>query len=266
MEKRGPMCTVTWLRSNSGYELLCNRDERHTRLPGVAPLQRTQSGVRYIAPMDGNHGGSWMAVNHFRISFCLLNRYITPSSSKDEKKAYRSRGLLTFDLVDSPSLMEVRERVSGSCLEQYEPFTLLALEPDAPALLLDWSGSRLFHQFNDENIMLLVSSSYDQRGAEIARRELFNRMRSERGESYAEWIHNFHASHLPYRGPYSPCMHRDDASTVSFSSVRVAGNRIEFSYFLGAPCEQTESIQRRKQEKSLQTFILSTVDELIKAR
>jgi hypothetical protein len=259
------MCTVTWLRYNDGYELLCNRDEHHTRLPGAAPLQQTKSGVRYIAPVDGNHGGSWIAVNHFRISFCLLNRYVTPGSSKDEKKVYRSRGLLLFDLVDSPSLVEVRDRVSSSCLEQYEPFTLLALVPDAPALLLDWSGRQLSHHFNDENSVLLVSSSYDQRGAEVSRRDLFGRMRSERGQSDAEWLHTFHASHLPYRGPYSPCMHREDASTVSFSCVRVAGDRTEFSYFSGAPCEQKGFVQKGRREKSAQTIILSTVVELIEA-
>jgi hypothetical protein len=260
------MCTVTWFRSNDGYELLCNRDERHTRLPGTAPLQQTQSGVRYIAPLDGNHGGSWIAVNHFRISFCLLNRYVTPGSSKDEKKVCRSRGLLLLDLVDAPSVVEVRGRVSCSCLEQYEPFTLLALASDAPALLLDWSGRQLSHYFNDENFMLLVSSSYDQRGAEIERRDLFNKMKSERGESDAEWLHTFHASHLPYRGPYSPCMHREDASTVSHSCVRVAGERIELSYFSGAPCEQETSVQKGRQGKSSQTFILPTVDELIEVR
>lgn len=257
------MCTVTWLRSNDGYELLCNRDERHTRLPGTAPLQQTQSGVSYIAPLDGNHGGTWIAVNHFRISLCLLNRYVTPGSSNDEKRVYRSRGLLLFDLVDSPSLMEVQERVSGSYLEQYEPFTLLALEPDAPALLLDWRGRQLSHQFNGENFMLLVSSSYDQRGAEIERGNLFGRMRSERGQSDAEWLHTFHASHLPYRGPYSPCMHREDASTVSFSCVRVARDRTEFSYFSGAPCEQKGSDHKGRQEKRSQTIILPTIDKLI---
>ena len=257
------MCTVTWLRSNDGYELLCNRDERHTRLPGAAPLLHTQSGVRYVAPVDGNHGGSWIAVNHFRISFCLLNRYISPGSSKSEEKVYRSRGLLLFDLVDAPSLVEVRERVSRFRLEQYEPFTLLALEPDSPALLLKWCGRQLFHHFNDEDSMLLVSSSYDQTGTEISRRGLFDKMRSEREQSDAEWLHAFHASHLPYRGPYSPCMHREDASTVSYSCVRVAGTRTEFSYFSGAPCEQKGSAQNGRQEKSLQTIILQTVDELI---
>jgi hypothetical protein len=179
-------------------------------------------------------------------------------------KVYRSRGLLLFDLVDSPSLVEVQERVSGFCLDQYEPFTLLALVPDAPALLLNWSGRQLFHHFNDENTMLLVSSSYDQRGAEILRKDLFSKIRSERGQRDTEWLHTFHASHLPYRGPYSPCMHREDASTVSFSCVRVSGARTEFSYFSGAPCKQKGSAQKGRREKSLQTIILPTVDELIK--
>ena len=31
------MCTVSWLRQAEGYELLCNRDERHTRKPAGGP-------------------------------------------------------------------------------------------------------------------------------------------------------------------------------------------------------------------------------------
>jgi uncharacterized protein with NRDE domain len=260
------MCTVTWFRSSDGYELLCNRDELRTRLPEAAPLQHDRSGVNFLAPLDGNHAGTWITVNHFRVSFCLLNGYVPAASPGNEKKPYRSRGHLVFDLVDSASLMEARERVIGSCLEQYQPFTLIVLEPDKPALLLDWTGRQLLHQINDERLMLLVSSSYDQRGAEIARRNLFNKMKSEQGQSDAEWVHTFHASHLPYRGPYSPCMHREDASTISFSSVKVAGDRIEFTYFPGSPCELIESAQSRRQGKSSQTLVLPTADELIEVR
>ncbi len=207
-----------------------------------------------------------MAVNQFRISFCLLNRYVPLNASLDEKKIYRSRGLLLLDLADARSLTEAWDRASRFSLEEYPPFTLVALEPDAPALLLDWTGRRLFHQFSDEKLKLLVSSSYDHRGAEMARRDLFDRMRAEAGTSDTAWVDAFHSSHLPYRGAYSPCMHRADASTVSFSCVKVAGDHIEFSYSPGAPCEQKESIQRREEGKSSQTFILPTVVGLMEVR
>ena len=52
------MCTVSWLHTPNGYQLLCNRDERHTRKPGLGPMIRNPAGVRVIAPVDGDLGGS----------------------------------------------------------------------------------------------------------------------------------------------------------------------------------------------------------------
>ena len=257
------MCTVTWLQSGDGYQLHCNRDERHTRLLAADPLTQSRHGARFIAPLDGNHGGSWITVNQFKITLCLLNRYVSANSSRDDEKMYRSRGLLLLDLVDSRSLAEVRDRINTIRLEGFQPFTLIGLEPGTLAVLLDWTGRNLLHQSNSESALPLVSSSFDQRGVEISRRRLFDRMMGERGQTDSELLHAFHASHLPHRGAYSPCMHRADASTVSHSLVKVAGDRIEFSYFPGAPCEQAETVQGRRKEKSLQTLILSTVDELI---
>jgi hypothetical protein len=46
-----------------------------------------------------------------------------------------------------------------------------------------------------------------------------------------------HRSHIPEAGPYSICMHREDAETVSFSHVVVAGDSITFSYTPAAPCQ-----------------------------
>ena len=32
-------------------------------------------GVSFVAPIDGDHGGSWIGVNQFGLTLCLLNRY-----------------------------------------------------------------------------------------------------------------------------------------------------------------------------------------------
>jgi hypothetical protein len=47
---------------------------------------------------------------------------------------------------------------------------------------------------------------------------------------------DFHTSHAPIPSAYSPCMHRDNADTVSFSRVTVADGVIEFAYFPKSPC------------------------------
>jgi hypothetical protein len=66
------MCTVSWVHQKDGYQLLSNRDEKHTRKPALAPSLRQQRQVRFLAPIDGDQGGSWIGVNQFGLSLCLL--------------------------------------------------------------------------------------------------------------------------------------------------------------------------------------------------
>jgi hypothetical protein len=85
------MCTVTWLPRPDGYQLLCNRDERDSRQPALGPRLHEQNGVKYIAPVDGDHGGSWIGTNEFGMSLCLLNRVGDVES--DGNRDYISRGV-----------------------------------------------------------------------------------------------------------------------------------------------------------------------------
>ena len=56
-------------------------------------------------------------------------------------------------------------------------------------------------------------------------------------ESRSERLHlEYHASHHPSSGPYSPCMHRPDAETVSFSQIEVTPRRVRFHYVPHSPC------------------------------
>jgi hypothetical protein len=47
----------------------------------------------------------------------------------------------------------------------------------------------------------------------------------------------YHESHVPERGPSSPCMHRPDARTVSFTCVRVDSHDVRMSYAPHPPCQ-----------------------------
>ncbi len=57
------MCTVSWIHEEGGYQLFSNRDETYTRKPALPPSAREQRGVRFIAPIDGDQGGSWIGVS-----------------------------------------------------------------------------------------------------------------------------------------------------------------------------------------------------------
>src|ERR1051326_3966193 len=67
------VCTVSWTHQPGGYHLLCNRDEKRTRGAARAPELRLIGGTRCISPADSDFGGTWIAVNEWGLTLCLLN-------------------------------------------------------------------------------------------------------------------------------------------------------------------------------------------------
>ncbi len=234
------MCTVSWLHTPSGFQLLCNRDERHTRKPAFVPVIHEPAGVRYIAPVDGDHGGAWIAVNEFGVAFSLVNRYRCCQCNGEKKPKPPSRGLLLTSLAESRSLEEAQSRFDGLDLAAYPPFTVVVLATSKPSVLLHWTGRDSLIECNGESALPLISSSFDSRGVEVYRKRLFQTLAAERRCVDLKLLMDFHASHSPTPSAYSPCMHRDNASTVSFSRITVADGAIEFRYFPAAPCSRKD--------------------------
>ena len=50
------------------------------------------------------------------------------------------------------------------------------------------------------------------------------------------WVRNLHQSHDPVPGPFSICVHREDAATVSYTEVCCSEEGISMSYRNGSPC------------------------------
>lgn len=232
------MCTVTWTRTADGYVLFSNRDERDSRELALGPRVNALSDVKYIAPVDGDHGGSWIGVNHYGLTLCLLNRYgDIPAENLVE---FTSRGLLLIELIDSRLAESVVNRIKRLDLLRYRPFTLLVLTTVAPALIVHWNGREFYTEDNAERHVPLTSSSAAEPGIAAERLRQFEVMKN--GSSMDQTLlEQFHRSHLPVRGPYSVCMHRDGAKTVSLSRISVSRREIRFRYWPGSPCEQSNS-------------------------
>jgi hypothetical protein len=81
----------------------------------------------------------------------------------------------------------------------------------------------------------LVSSSFFTEEVRTSRVAVFRELNREGGVPLSAHL-AFHRSHLPDRGPHSPCMHREDASTVSFSRVDVDAGAVRLHYVPHAPC------------------------------
>jgi len=234
------MCTVSWVHQAEGYHLLCNRDEKRTRGTAFAPQVVTRGGVRYVAPVDSDGGGTWLSVNEFGVSLCLLNGRASVQASN----ARSSRGLLVGELAWAPSARECSLWLRHLDLRRYAPFSLAILEPRQSAILAQWNGDKLTLDPAGDSLMPLTSSSHDAEGVRRSRlNEFARRVGGARSVDPAS-LYWFHSSHGVAPDGYSPCMHRDDAETVSFSWVIVSRESIRFLYSPGAPCQSNPSEQK----------------------
>jgi hypothetical protein len=224
------MCTVSWSPSADGYTLCFNRDERHTRRPALPPLAREARGVEFIAPLDGDFGGTWLAVNEFGLTLGLLNRYRVTGYVPPAEPL--SRGTLIPELIASRSACAALALLEGRNLERFQPFSLVALEPRQPARLAAWDGAALTALTHRAPGLILTSSSVTEPEVALARRAAFAALALITPATLA----TLHASHLPERGRCSICMHRDDAETQSFSAVTVGPEEIAMAHVPDAPC------------------------------
>jgi len=231
------VCTVSWVQQPGGYHLMANRDEKRSRGRAFAPAIRECGGVRYVAPIDADFGGTWIAANEFGVSVCLLNGDAGTQNSLPAPK--RSRGILLRELAWETTGVDCLLSLRQLDLSPYAPFVLLILEPDRPAILAEWNRERLTVDPAAAQ-MPLTSSSFDSCGVRRFRVGEFARRASMAARVDPALLYQFHASHGAAvdanADAYSPCMHREDAETVSFSWVVVTREEVRFLYSPSAPC------------------------------
>ncbi|NNG16071.1 MAG: hypothetical protein HKM89_06280 [Gemmatimonadales bacterium] len=229
------VCTLSWLPEGEAYSIWFNRDERITRKPATSPFRHERAGISYLAPTDGEAGGTWIGVNAFGVTVCLANRYRVPRPPPPRHRV--SRGLLVESVLGLPAQSAVAAAVEQAALEQYEPFTLGVFEPYALPLLLAWDGERLTpdRPVDPGGGLLLTSSAVDQAHVVESRRGVQAQLLAEEPLS-ATLLERLHASHEPERSGVSICMHRHDAQTQSLSRIDVGNDIIRFRYTPGSPC------------------------------
>ncbi len=158
------MCTVSWVHTDDGYRLLCNRDEKNTRLPACMPEVHFTGGVQYVAPLDGDFGGSWVTTNEYGLTIALLNGPV--NAPRGTLRGSKSRGHLVMELAGAKSGEEVRRQMVEEDLGSLACLALVVLEPGEPALLFEWDGWHLNITENAEHRMPLTSSSFDPQGVQ----------------------------------------------------------------------------------------------------
>jgi hypothetical protein len=229
------MCTATWMRRPGRYSLFFNRDELLTRAEAAPPRRRDDGSARWLAPEDGDSGGTWLAVNEAGVTVALLN-----GLPRELAAGVRSRGLLVRDLASAQDPDEVERRVRAADLDRVRPFGLLVLAPAPPARVLEWDGEELVVDAEAERRVPLISSSFDETEVGRRRRDEFDRVVGD--DPTALRLLDYHHSHTNGPSAYSVCMHREEACTRSFARVDVSAELVTMTYHAGSPCEEGREV------------------------
>lgn len=231
------MCTATWIYHANGYELFFNRDEKLTR--GLAtPVEHLyQIGTEWLAALDSDSGGTWLGVNEYGLTLCLLNGPTTRRGSV-------SRGWAIPGLMDSPRPEDAIARLSGLPLDAYAPFTVLAIASDGVARVAVWDGVRL--QLEDAAESMRTSSSFAPESVAAARQRRYREMAARSGGVSPKALADYHRSHNENPDAWSVCVHRADAETVSLSHIVVTATEVTYQFQHGAPCRGTEHRQSER--------------------
>jgi len=230
------MCTVTFIARRNGYALGMNRDEKLARVKALRPARYRLEGRTALYPSEPG-GGTWIGVNDVGAAFALVNWY--SASARVAEKAI-SRGTIVTSTLIAESPDRASEILTTVSLERVNTFRLLGIFPASQELVeWRWDVKRLDLLSHRWRTNIWVSSGFDEPGAEETRCRTFQNALQHRSVGNREWLRRLHRSHSPDVGPYSLCMHRDDAATVSYTEILVSRGISRMRYQPGSPCAPT---------------------------
>jgi hypothetical protein len=228
---------MSWFVSRGRYEVFFNRDERRSRKPALPPRIQIRGDTRFIAPVDGDFGGTWLAVNEHGVTVAVENGYTDLDDlAHQPSEGFTSRGVLLTGLADCRSSESALRRIEGKDLHRYRSFLLTVFDPDGSGLLARWTSGLLTVDRDLEALVPIVSSSFETDEVRRTRARVYHELMRGSDADPAETHSRYHESHLPCRGPFSTCMHRPEARTVSFSRIQVCDRDVRFHYAPHPPC------------------------------
>ena len=221
------MCTVSFIPKDQGFYLAMNRDEKRSRSIALPPRIVTVAGCRAIFPREPN-GGTWIAVNHAGVCLALINWHRIKRNPTDE---IASRGQVTVNLAGATSSDAIADAMMGMTLRNLRPFRLLTIVP-AERVMTEWRWDLelLTSRRHEWERKHWFSSGFDEAIAELERARICAAVCVEPSNDGIASLRHLHQSHAPDRGPFSSCMHRSDAVTVSYTEVVVSAGCVVMRY------------------------------------
>lgn len=211
-----------------------NRDEKLTRAIGLPPKKKQANGCSVICPSEPG-GGTWITVNDHGATFALINWYsiltrvVGKAVSRGEVVSYVST-------ARSPDFADAA--LAKLPLSRMNPFRLVGIFPKTREIVeWRWNLKKLERKNLRWKTQQWISSGFDEPTAQRVRGKTFQRSRRQLSAGRLDWLRGLHRSHSPASGPFSTCMHRADAATVSYTEVTVSSQQAMLHYHSGAPCQ-----------------------------
>lgn len=227
------MCTVTFIARRKGYCLGMNRDEKLTRPNGLAPTKRKVKGRAVVYPSEPT-GGTWISLNDSGACLALINWY---SVGKRVERNSVSRGEVVKAVGAADSAEIADATLKELPLKRVNPFRLIGFFPSAREVVeWRWNSKQLARKKHAWKTCQWASSGFDEPEAQRLRGRTFREALHQASEGRLDWLRRLHRSHSPEVGPFSTCMHRADAATVSYTEITVSSRVATMRYHAGAPC------------------------------
>src|SRR6266516_182614 len=248
------MCTISFVPKLRGFYLAMNRDEKFTRSTALPPAIVDLADRRAIFPREPE-GGTWIAANDGGVCLALVNWH---RIQRQPVRSISSRGQVVKALAAKCSDEEIAAGLAALPLRRLRPFRLIAIvSAENRVIEWRWNLNRLAIRKHSWESRHWFSSGFDEPRAEVERAKVcasfvVPRRRDDPGSARARtgvnaagyslmWLRQLHCSHAPKRGPFSICMHRPDAATVSYTEVAVSKRRATMRYKSG-PCCSNKAI------------------------
>jgi hypothetical protein len=231
------MCTLTFIPRNNGYYLAMNRDERIARGTAASPARIELGKMNVIYPRDVE-GGTWIAANELGLGFALLNWNDVIGKGAKALKT-KSRGFVIQDVVHLRSRDQVQGRLNHLDLTGILPFRLVGVFPAEKQLWeWRWDMSTLKADAHSWDLRHWFSSSLSDEQASLRRGRACQAAWRDKRAGTLQWVRKLHRSHAGGAGPFSVCVHREDAQTVSYAELICTLKNVRCNYFSGSPCRR----------------------------
>jgi len=221
------MCTVTLIPHAGGVRIVSNRDEQRSRADALTPASRQTSRGSAMYPIDPSSGGTWIGVNDSGLAAVLLNRTLPPAAARHT--ATLSRGVIVPALLACGSIDAAIEAVRAFDCQQFEPFTVVLSNRTRGVSFTSGSTRCTRERFDASAPQLFTSSSLGDRIVGPPRRLLFERLIVADADRLAGQF-RFHRHQWADARHISVCMQRDDAATVSRTTIDLAASGVRMEY------------------------------------